>query len=405
MLAISNYQGKTRKLPADIHDQEGTPLLSWRVLLLPEMGEAALYKEFRLNERWNSEHNLKLLSKIPAFYRNPKEVKSSVNASYFMPVGKGVFGSAVRFTAIADGRSKTIALVEAKRAIHWTKPEDIEIDIDPEKPLPKFGGFFPGLFNVGFADLHVVALPDKADPNILRGLFTTSGRELVSEDDLVVQKPTSDAEAQYESMKNLKTLVVGMLNHETTRKRFPPAAIRDKEGKPLLSWRVAILPHIEESNLYKDFHLNEPWDSAHNLKLLSKMPRIYRHPKDDPKTKNSSYFMVTGKGMFGDGDSGRILRGLRDGPSKTITLVEAKRNIPWTKPEEIEIDVEANKPLPKLGGFIDGVFTAAFADGSVHPIRQNVDPQVMHAFFTVAGGEGVSVDAIVQPKPGEKKGR
>src|SRR5262249_36515165 len=74
---------------------------------------------------------------------------------------------------------------------------------------------------------------------------------------------------------NLHQVVQAMLNYHESQKILPPAAIYDRQGQPLLSWRVLILPYIEEVRLYKEFHLDESWDSPHNLRLLRRMPGIY----------------------------------------------------------------------------------------------------------------------------------
>ncbi len=80
-------------------------------------------------------------------------------------------------------------------------------------------------------------------------------------------------------MNNLKQIGLAMHNYESTFGTFPPAYIADKAtGKPLLSWRVAILPFLEQDALYKQFHLDEPWDSAHNKTLIARMPPVYRSP-------------------------------------------------------------------------------------------------------------------------------
>ena len=76
-------------------------------------------------------------------------------------------------------------------------------------------------------------------------------------------------------MNKFKMIMIAMWNFESANKHLPPAAICDKNGKPLLSWRVAILPYLDENKLYKQFHLDEPWDSPHNLPLAAKMPDIY----------------------------------------------------------------------------------------------------------------------------------
>src|SRR5262245_25073160 len=74
---------------------------------------------------------------------------------------------------------------------------------------------------------------------------------------------------QTQSRNNMKQMALAIHNYVSAKKRFPTAAIRDKKnGKPLLSWRVAILPYLEDQTIYGEFHLDEPWDSEHNQKLL-----------------------------------------------------------------------------------------------------------------------------------------
>src|SRR5262249_54155708 len=69
---------------------------------------------------------------------------------------------------------------------------------------------------------------------------------------------------------NLKQIALAMHNYnDAYNGKLPAHAIYSKDGKkPLLSWRVAILPFIEQDNLYQQFHLDEPWDSEHNKKLI-----------------------------------------------------------------------------------------------------------------------------------------
>ena len=191
----------------------------------------------------------------------------------------------------------------------------------------------------------------------------------------------------------MKQIALAMHIYLDVNKHFPPAAIRDKDGKPLLSWRVAVLPFLEEGAVYKEFHLDEPWDSEHNKALIAKMPKAFRDPHEDAASTSASYFMPTGPGTIGENPDGTLIRKIPDGMSKTIMLIEAKRDIPWTKPEEIEIDPDTTKPLPKLGGhWMEGLFGVAFADGSVHNLSQGViDPNMLRALITIAGGEPVAV--------------
>jgi hypothetical protein len=135
--------------------------------------------------------------------------------------------------------------------------------------------------------------------------------------------------------------------------------------------------------------MDEPWDSESNKKILLQMPAVFRSPNDNEKSFHASYFAVTGPPAIFCDDKGTSFRQITDGMSNTIMLVEAKRDIPWTKPEDISVD--ADKPLPKLGGWTVGGFIATFADGSVRLISENVDEASLRALFTMAGGEVVVV--------------
>src|SRR5262249_18903195 len=82
--------------------------------------------------------------------------------------------------------------------------------------------------------------------------------------------------ARERSLNNLKQLAFAMHTYHDAHKLLPAAASYDRQGKPLLSWRVQLLPYLEQTNLYNQFKLDEPWDSPHNKKLIAKMPPIYR---------------------------------------------------------------------------------------------------------------------------------
>ena len=87
-----------------------------------------------------------------------------------------------------------------------------------------------------------------------------------------------DAARRAQSMNNLKQFALAMHNYHDTNGKFPAASSFDKDGKPLLSWRVHVLPYLEQAELYKQFHLDEPWDSEHNKKLIEKMPNVLASP-------------------------------------------------------------------------------------------------------------------------------
>jgi hypothetical protein len=196
------------------------------------------------------------------------------------------------------------------------------------------------------------------------------------------------------STNNLKQIILAMHNHHDANKKFPAPAIADKEGKPLLSWRVHILPYIEEGELYKEFHLDEPWDSEHNKKLIPRMPAVYLNPsRNYLGDGTTTYLLPTGEGtLFKDLTKPISLREIIDGTSRTIAVLEVaeERAVPWTKPDDLKFD--ANDPLAGLKGVRPGdIFLAAFADGSVLPIATDIDLSVFKAMLTPNGREVVQI--------------
>lgn len=195
-----------------------------------------------------------------------------------------------------------------------------------------------------------------------------------------------EAARRSQSANNLKQLGLGLMNYETTYLTFPARASFDKEGKPLLSWRVHLLPFIEELPLYKEFHLDEPWDSPHNRQLIAKMPAIYRNPSSPAKPGTTDYLGVLGEGLFFEGSKGRRMQDLADGAANTIAVVEVDpdRAVVWTKPDDWQFDPK--RPLSGLGKAHPGGFQALSADCSVRFISAAIDPKVFRDLLTIAGG-------------------
>jgi RNA polymerase sigma factor (sigma-70 family) len=198
-------------------------------------------------------------------------------------------------------------------------------------------------------------------------------------------------EAKAQSINNLKFITLAMhIFAQRHGETLPAAAIR-KDGKPLLSWRVAILPYLEQDALYNKFHLDEPWDSPHNKALLEEMPDVYAPVTHNDKSQHSTHYQVfTGPGALFDGDEGTKLADIKDGPEWTFMVVEAAKPVPWTKPEDLPFD--AQKPLPELGGLIEGGFCVGFADGAARFLKRTIDPKVLKALITSNGGENVTGD-------------
>jgi prepilin-type processing-associated H-X9-DG protein len=205
-----------------------------------------------------------------------------------------------------------------------------------------------------------------------------------------VQK-VREASSRSQSVNNLKQIGLAMHNYHDTFGTFPAAAIYSKDGKPLLSWRVAILPFIEQDALYKKFKLDEPWDSPHNKKLLAQMPRVYASPDEKAVKAHATYYQgFHGPGAFFDGKRGIRIASITDGTSNTLMIVEAGKAVPWSKPEDLPYDPK--KPVPKLGGVFPSGFNAVFCDGSVRHISKSIKEKVLRLLITRDDGEVIPMD-------------
>jgi prepilin-type processing-associated H-X9-DG protein len=207
--------------------------------------------------------------------------------------------------------------------------------------------------------------------------------------------PIRGTAARRQCVNNLKQIALAMHNYHDRHKSFPPAYTVDKAGKPLLSWRVLILPYLEQEALYKEFHLDEPWDSPHNLTLIDRMPPTYRCPSISSKRTDpgkTTYLTPRGKSTIFPGPEGIKIQKITDGTSNTIFVVDASndRALAWTKPDDWDVDPALD--LKGIFGHHSGGINVAFADGSVHFIKDKVDPKLFEKLLTRDGGEVIGQD-------------
>ena len=207
-----------------------------------------------------------------------------------------------------------------------------------------------------------------------------------------------EAARRSQCVNNLKQIGLAMHNYHSVNNSLPGAAIVDKQGKPLLSWRVAILPYIEQEPLYRKFKLDEPWDSPNNKELIQYMPTTYACPSKIPgEPGKTSYQVFSGPGaLFGPGQPAGMAT-VFDGTSNTLMVVEAAREVTWTRPDDLPFDTAPNfRPAPLFGAGSKhpGGFNALMGDGSVRFIKTSINPQVLRALITKAGGEIIAADAF-----------
>jgi len=183
---------------------------------------------------------------------------------------------------------------------------------------------------------------------------------------------------------NLRQISLALLTYEAQYHCFPPAYIPDKDGKPMHSWRVLILPYLGRNDLYQQYNFNEPWDGPNNRTLLAKRPKLFSCPSEyKAGATATSYVAVVGKNALWRADKPRSVDelALHEGTSNTVMLVEvANAGINWTEPRDFCLDepkaagsaspvsVVCSEHLSSSGFFSQESVTGAgiaFADGHV----------------------------------------
>lgn len=196
-----------------------------------------------------------------------------------------------------------------------------------------------------------------------------------------------------QDMNNLKQIALAWHTYHDAMKTFPPQTV----GKGL-SWRVAILPYIEQGSLYQQFKLDEPWDSAHNIKLLPLMPKLYETAGKAAGPGKTFLQTFVGPNTINKVPTqGMKLLEILDGTSNTLIVAEAARAVDWTKPEDIA--VAPNQPVV-LGGVDPANTLAVLADGSVRRLARTLDQQVLR--WLIDPADGNVIPDLDSPKPGKK---
>ncbi len=195
------------------------------------------------------------------------------------------------------------------------------------------------------------------------------------------------------SQNNLKQIALAMHNYHAAYNQLPTNSI-NKAGKPILSWRVHILPFLEEDELYKKFKLDEPWDSENNIKLVDRMPKIYAPVRGRAEKNQTFYQMFVGKHCMLRPDGDKVkLTDITDGLANTFMVVESGKPVIWSKPDDLPFD---GKSIPKLGGMFDGEFNVTMGDGYVQRIPKGVDTDALKALIGCDDGQLVNLDEVIK---------
>jgi hypothetical protein len=210
-----------------------------------------------------------------------------------------------------------------------------------------------------------------------------------------------DGEGWVRSQVSLRQIGVALRTYHDVNGRLPPAVVRGEDGRALSSWRVLLLPYLEQEGLYKQFRPDEPWDGPHNRGLLVRTPRCYEPAlggNDAPGLTRYQLFVGAGTPFEREG---LTWQDFPDGPANTILVAEAGEPVPWSKPADLAF--HPGGPLPLLGGAFGKPvhflcyevgrrpgFNAVFGDGKTRFIREETDDGTVRGLITRNGGEDVS---------------
>lgn len=406
--------------------------LSWRVHLLPFVEQKPLYDQFHLDEPWDSPHNKTLLDKMPEVYR----IGSSDASSTRFQVATGsnmLFGNQRRahFSALSDGSPHTILVMVSgiDRGIPWTRPDDLVLD--RQNPVASLGTLPDKLIYAVTADVKPLVMHDDISGDTLLALATPGGKEIVDAGTLrrkfedarwkvlaqqavknagsdVPSAATSGTESPAATFQmfaqkriirdrsdKLKRIVLAMHNYSDTFRQLPPSKNAKHfaaDGQPFLSWRVHLLNFLDQSPLFDQFRMNEPWDSPHNITLLHRMPDIFLDPEDEIGSTSTRFVTFTGAETPYAQAEGLRMRDFIDGSSETLLIVAAgaDKAVPWTKPQDLPFD--PNAPLDGLGQLTEpGIFYAR-VDGAVKVLKSDVPAELFKAIVTPNGRETLPKD-------------
>jgi hypothetical protein len=200
------------------------------------------------------------------------------------------------------------------------------------------------------------------------------------------------AAARSRTQNNLKQLAIGMHSYADANTQFPFPVSVGKKGKRLHSWRVALLPYVEQDQLFKQLKMDEPWDSEHNKAIFEKtpMPTVFAvEGVTKPGDKTTHMQVFRGNGAMFDVLTPTKFANITDGTSNTVLIALAKKPVLWYQPDDLEFDPTKN---PKEGLlFIEGLTTMALGDGSVRAIQDTVPEATFKALITKSGGEVVDL--------------
>ena len=396
------------------------PDLSWRVYLLPYIGHDELYRKFKLDEPWHSQHNFALIAEMPEVFR----VTCSQGRTRICLPSSHQNLESISLTELAnpnaDAPELTTILYYAAPQFsnYWTRPDFVKIDdnrfsesLGWKKGNPVVAATLAGNSIILPRNLHrskIAALrsidgresfdlekelgeplkplrqtPQTQPATPIKGLVTLPVVQAVPLSAELANSASADDEAR------LKKVSFAVLNFENAF-RTSPTQLKNSQGQPSqLSWRVHVLPYLEQKALYDKFALDEPWDSETNLAAAALMPEVYR---GTTQTKDKTDICtISGNGSLLS--SNRWISQCVDSLSNTIMLVQVgdDQRVPWTKP--VDIELKENLRFEDLVGQ-KAFLLIALGDSQVFPLAAKLPGSIFTALATTRGLELVDAATV-----------
>lgn len=232
-----------------------------------------------------------------------------------------------------------------------------------------------GITNKADGTRLTISIPKPADLNSLPAILKP------------VIEDAKKAAGRAQQSNQLKQVGLAFHNYHAVYNSLPSAGTDYSGEKKGLSWRVHILPFIEEVDLYNQFNLDEPWDSEHNKALISQIPELFQTPGVNEEGK-TVFQVVVGENTSFNLEKGLGFREFTDGLSNTIMVVEAgaDKADTWTKPGGLTLDEE--NPIKTFGTIKEGTLSVLISDGSVRTVDiETISNETIKALITRNGGE------------------
>ena len=202
------------------------------------------------------------------------------------------------------------------------------------------------------------------------------------------------------SQGHLNQLQLALRCYHDAYSSFPPAYLVDQRGMPVHSWRVLILPFIEQKPLYNAYRFDEPWDGPNNRKLADRMPQIFQMPSEPTSTCMTNIVTIVGPETAFPGSNSTRLEDFADGLDNTILLAEITRSdICWLEPRDLRVEEmsfranDSSKPsissARRRGPYV------VFADSiHTHQLSPSLHLETLKALTTINGGEKMYMGEI-----------